>query len=110
MSIFDQIKADRETGTDGPWRIHDCESMGERCINFYQEIWNDDTDILVTTEVTRAHNDGGAANMRRIARVPQLERIALAAEALLDSIEVGFDEHGGWLPNEAIDALRESCK
>lgn len=94
-NIFDQIKADREAGTDGPWRIHDCESMGERCINFYQEIWNDDTDILVTTEVTRAHNDGGAANMRRIARVPQLERIALAAEELSRLVDLVNGSFGG---------------
>ncbi|MFV1538721.1 MULTISPECIES: hypothetical protein [unclassified Phaeobacter] len=47
---------------------------------------------------------------RRLTRIPQLERIALAAEALLNSIEVGFDEHGGWIPNEVIDALRGACK
>jgi hypothetical protein len=53
--------------TPGPWRIKDCESYGDRCKMFYQEVWNDETDILVTTEVTRAHNDGGQKNLRFIA-------------------------------------------
>lgn len=52
--------------TRGPWRIKDCDTLGDRCTNYFQEIWNDETDILVTTEVTRAHNDGGAKNMRFI--------------------------------------------
>ena len=52
--------------TPGPWRIKDCDTLGDRCTHYFQEIWNDETDILVTTEVTRAHNDGGAKNMRFI--------------------------------------------
>ena len=80
MSLIDDIKRDREAGTPGPWRIKDCDSMGDRCTHYYQEVWNDETDILVTTEVTRAHNDGGRVNMRRIARVPDLEAALLAAE------------------------------
>lgn len=69
-----------------PSRIHDVNYSGDRCTNYIQEIWNDEVDILVTTEVTRAHNDGGAANMRfiRASRdlVPALvvERDALRAE------------------------------
>jgi len=27
--LIEQIKADREVGTPGPWRVHDCESYGE---------------------------------------------------------------------------------
>lgn len=87
MSLIDDIIKDIANGTPGPWRVHNCESYGERCLNFYQEIWSGETDILVTTEVTRAHNDGGAANIRRIARVPKLEQIALAAEELSLAIE-----------------------
>ena len=83
MSMIDDIKRDREAGTPGPWRIIDRDSMGERCTHYYQEVWNDETDILVTTEVTRAHNDGGTANMRRIARVPDVEAALIeAVEAL----------------------------
>lgn len=83
-----------EDVTPGPWRIKDCNTLGDRCTNYYHEIWNDETDILVTTEVTRAHNDGGAKNMRFIAAardlVPALlnerddlrAKLAVAAEAL----------------------------
>lgn len=58
--------------TPGPWRIKDCETYGDRCKTFYQEIWNDETDVLVTTEVTRAHNDGGRKNLRFIAAAREL--------------------------------------
>ena len=85
MTLIDKIKADREAGTAGPWEVRDCETYGDRCKTFYQEVWNDGVDILVTTEVTRAHNDGGAANMRRIARVPDMEAALLAADALDDA-------------------------
>ena len=70
---IEQMQKDIEAGTPGPWRIKDCDALGDRATHYFQEVWNDETDILVTSEVTRAHNDGGRANMRRIARVPQLE-------------------------------------
>ena len=70
---IEKMKADMEAGTPGPWNIKDCDSLGDRCTHYFQEVWNDETDILVTTEVTRAHNDGGRVNIRRIARTPQLE-------------------------------------
>lgn len=72
-AIAAHVRQNREAGTPGPWRIHDCDTIGHRCTHYYQEIWNDETDIIVTTEVTRAHNDGGVANMRRIATLPDLE-------------------------------------
>lgn len=82
MSLINDIKRDREAGTPGPWRVVDSNSIGDRCTHYYQEVWNDETDILVTTEVTRAHNDGGRVNVRRIARVPDMEAALLAAEEL----------------------------
>ena len=88
---IEQMKRDREDGTPGPWVVHNCESSGDRCTHFYQEIWNDDTDILVTTEVTRAHKDGGSANMRRIARVPDLEAEVLRLREALE-----------WQPRETM--------
>lgn len=84
MSITDQIKKDREAGTPGPWKLHDTESYDGRSTTHYQEVWSDDLDVICE-EVTRAHNDGGSANMRRIARVPELEEIALAAAELIDA-------------------------
>lgn len=70
--------------TPGPWKIHNCESYVERGISFHQEIWCAETDILVTSEVTRAHNDGGARNMRLIAAAPDLHAALTGA---LDEIE-----------------------
>ncbi|MBO9437306.1 hypothetical protein J7354_01400 [Sulfitobacter sp. R18_2] len=87
MSMIDAIRKDREAGTRGPWKVVDCDSLGERCTHYYQEVWNQETDILVTTEVTRAHNDGGRANVRRCARVPDMEAALLAAEELADAVD-----------------------
>ena len=81
--LIEAIKADVEKGAPGPWTVHDCEGYGDRCKTFFQEVWNDSTDILVTTEVTRAHNDGGTVNMRRIARVPDMEARILADATLI---------------------------
>jgi len=96
--LVERIKADREAGTPGPWTINECESYGDRCKTFYKEVWNDKTDILVTTEVTRAHNDGGNANLRRIASVPDMEariladaKVIKAAEELAEQCEAAFD-------------------
>ena len=103
MTLSDQIRADRDAGTPGPWSVHNCTSYVDRGTTFYQEVWNDETDILVTTEVTRAHNDGGKANMRRIARVPELEEIALAAEELVRADQAandGLSDLGGYEERE----------
>lgn len=100
MSMIDEIRRDREAGTPGPWRIMDADSIGDRCTYYYQEVWNEDTTILVTTEVTRAHGDGGKANIRRCARVPDMEAALLAAEYLATAAEKlhardhPFTEHG----------------
>jgi len=110
------LEADRENGTPGPWRIRNCDSIGHRCTNYYQEIWNEETDILVTTEVTRAHNDGGAVNMRRIARLPELEAYALAArkklkaaEKLAEAIQKeNWTEDETWAALDAWDAAQET--
>ncbi|MDD9726095.1 hypothetical protein PVV74_11570 [Roseovarius sp. SK2] len=81
--LIEQLRKLEGQTTEGPWRIHDCESYGDRCKTFYQEIWNDETDILVTTEVTRAQNDGGTYNMRLIALAPSMAKKLLAAEAVV---------------------------
>jgi len=94
MMDWKQLEKDRENGTPGPWSIHNCESYGDRCKTFFKEVWNDETDILVTTEVTRAYTDGGTTNIRRIARVPDLEALALAGRELAAQLKVarnGFD-------------------
>ena len=83
-----QLEKDLEASTPGPWRIKNCEEYGDRCLNFYQEIWNEETDILVTTEVTRTHNDGGKANMRIISRAPDLAALAIAGKRACDELDM----------------------
>lgn len=81
LNLINQIRADREAGTKGPWRIINVPQCGARSQAFYQEIWNDDVSVLVSTEARRATNGVGKVNMRRIARVPELE------EALIEAVE-----------------------
>jgi hypothetical protein len=84
-NLIERLNAATEGTTPGPWRVHDAESMGDRCCNYYMEIWSSDYDILVATEVTRAHNDGGVKNMRFIAAARQLVPEAAAALAAKDA-------------------------
>ncbi len=52
------------------------------------------------------------ANARRIARLPQLERIALAAEELAQAVESWMAGHGTYdgSLSDALSAFREACK
>jgi hypothetical protein len=72
----------REDGTPGPWRLVPASEMGDRCTIYFDEVWSDGTEILVASEVTRAHCDGGRASLRLIAAAPDMaDRIeALEAE------------------------------
>ncbi len=86
MSLIDDIKRDREAGTPGPWHLHDCKDWDGRATYHYQEVWTEDCDVIAA-EVYRAHNDGGSANMSRIARIPEMEAALLAAEELAEAVE-----------------------
>ncbi|MDC0657078.1 hypothetical protein N6L27_03615 [Leisingera sp. SS27] len=140
MSIFDQIKADREAGTPGLWvneviygwgdtpciRV---DGMEEPFINFirpksYHPEYVTTADGSWVLSESRAREAGNYvptkehreqvaaaqdADARRIARVPQLERIALAAEELAKACE----DRGGLSAErqgEALAAFREACK
>ncbi|SIT74561.1 hypothetical protein [Pontibaca methylaminivorans] len=124
--MTDRIDTAKERGklaaleghTPGPWQVRDCDSVGHRCTNYYQEIWSENFDVLVTTEVTRAHGDGGRENIRLIAGAPDLKatlaaaldalnaarmeierlRVLLARNLVFDtgSAEDGLDALGGW--------------
>lgn len=73
-TIFDDIRRDAEAGTPGPWVISD--ATPGRIIGAGAAVA--DTNIRFTGLL-----DGEVGvNARRIARVPELERIALAAERL----------------------------
>ena len=58
--------------TPGPWVIHECTRYGDRSQYQEYEIWSDHCDVLVATEVRRAHNDGGYANVCLIAAAPDM--------------------------------------
>jgi hypothetical protein len=86
MSIFDDIKKDRETGTPGLFRTGDRHSDNS--------VYSQDGETLVAnTHGSQRNFDRDQqlaeqdANARRIARVPQLEAIALAAEELAGHFE-----------------------
>ena len=99
---IEQIKADREAGTPGPWSGHNMvhadrgdqmtpEEIGEYVANSVR--MGDQNRFLF---VSGKHDDGGdcdvchtgngprgAANTRRIARVPELEAAVIAQTALI---------------------------
>lgn len=91
MSIIDDIKADRKAGTGGDWRLA---KVGRTTISETSV----EGDRFVCT--TGGYADGkpktpieNAVNARRIARVPQLEAIVLAAD-LFDQAFEDFERSG----------------
>ncbi|MDO5705559.1 MAG: hypothetical protein Q4G49_10885 [Paracoccus sp. (in: a-proteobacteria)] len=71
--------------TPGPWKRLRQERYGHRAVEFYDEIWDENHNVLVE-EVTRAHADGGSANLRFIAAAPDLATKYRAALDALDAI------------------------
>jgi len=89
-SIFDQIKADREVGTQGDFStVSDHEwgldTDGENA--FYVIGPNNRPLAIVAVEQAFGMDHINDADMRRFCRLPQLERIALAAEEMARAIE-----------------------
>ena len=85
---IEQLRADMEAGTQGDWDIHN--GMSSRPLEVagcYFAHFSNYSD-------SPPHR---AANARRIARVPQLERIALAAEALAKIVD------DSCIPNAEMD-------
>ena len=72
MTIFDDIRRDHEAGTPGPWEV---KYQGET--HLYM---NGDSQMCDMTYYPWVPDE--TADWERIARVPELERIALAAEEL----------------------------
>lgn len=91
MTLFDQIRKDIEVGTPGPWPMHECTTSHvimqpnaprkERYLRRVADIpqWSDKNNGPTRSE--------SAANARRIARVPQLEAIALASNEIKDALQ-----------------------
>jgi len=92
-----------ERGTAGPWRLRPSSDMGDRCTVYYDEVWSDGTDILVASEATRAHTDGGRANMLLIAAAPDM---AARIEALEEGLRAVVELADAGLIDEACDHAR----
>lgn len=108
MSIIDDIKADREAGTPGPWSA-------------FTDDANNHTNIVAVVPLTSfvfslPGRFKSEADVKRIARVPHLEDIVLAAEDLveaLQSLESGDDSIDGMaadIARGAIDKFREAAQ
>lgn len=103
MTIFDDIRKDREAGSPGNW-VKSVDGSG------FVFLSSEET-FKPVCEVGPEGEPGVGEDTDRIARVPQLEAIALAAEKLerifikiLDSHDIGVLE-----AEEAIEAFRKSC-
>ena len=77
MTIFDDIRRDHEAGTPGPWEV---KYQGET--HLYM---NGDSQMCDMTYYPWVPDK--TADWERIARVPELERIALAAEELAAAVD-----------------------
>lgn len=72
--------------TPGPWKIHEVTRLGDRSEWSEYEIWTQDCDVLVATEVRRQRRDGGLANVRLIAAAPDLLEELEGSQGLLEVI------------------------
>ncbi len=75
MTIYDDIRKDREAGTPGDW------SVGERCCYTPIMAVGEEEPIAWVDFISRA-------DLRRACRAPKLEAIALAAEGLENWLDV----------------------
>lgn len=83
MSIIDDIKADREAGTGGDWRRA---RVGHNTIS--ETSVEGDRFVCTAGGYSDGHPDThleNEANARRIARVPKLEAIVLAADKVVEA-------------------------
>ena len=117
MSIFDDIRRDREAGTPGPWESIDGQiwsTLGDEPKDAYYYI-DCLCDVRSNSGWPKYKKFPVFANAARIARTPILEDIALAAEDAIAAMELaeaqliahGFDGHGSGL-TAALAKLREA--
>ena len=85
MSIFDEIERDAETGTPGPWQVDGTRHTGDLKMGPNARLHfvgpDDDGVAAVFFDMKTGV---GFTDARRIARVPDLERIALAVNELAE--------------------------
>lgn len=77
MTLLDQIKADREAGTPGPWEYE----TGPAYTAEYHIVMSGYDQVAECWEM---EDEISAINARRIARVPDMEAALLAAGELAD--------------------------
>lgn len=112
MTIFDDIRKDREAGTPGDWNS---EIIGEAWKGGQQSLMNRHPSLTVAI-VAGLYDGTVECDSNRIARVPQLEAIALAAEDLVDALEAleqgddSTDGTAGDIARGAINKFEEACK
>lgn len=90
MTLIDQIKQDREAGTDGPWLNDDLLVYSLRpCKSWIgADSWENSWQAHITRDGQRKTPLSEVkANARRIARVPDMENALLAAEELAGFLE-----------------------
>jgi len=97
MSIFDDIRKDREAGTPGPWGLSEA-----------VHVWVMAGNLHVATIPRATDGDWSPANARRIARVPRLERIALAAEELAEAADWFRASTDAYMKNGGADNAERS--
>lgn len=84
---LDEIERLEKSATKGPWSTMTETRFGGRSTVEEIEVWSDGNDVLIGTEVRRAHKDGGRENMALIVamrnalpRLVALARLGLASQ------------------------------
>lgn len=114
MNIIEAIKKNREAGTPGPWMApyetwDNGWSLDTDSENSYVGIGpacedQDQTPIAITAVESLRKDDELDANAARIARVPELEEIALAAAELMEQV-LSEENIAPWETWEKLQAL-----
>ena len=127
MSIFDDIERDAKAGTPGDWSVCEYDAGNILWWSGLPSVQaNEEQDCAIVhwdgfvQEFWRSPNGDKQiqANARRIARVPQIERIALAAKMLAEIIDMPVQSHGDlgryhydWVViDAALAAFREAAE
>lgn len=89
MNMIEQIKADREAGTAGPW-CTDTEDQGGAGSDAYVSVGDGSQYVarIICYSPLTLHDRPYKENARRIARVPDMEAALIAADELVTAYAV----------------------
>lgn len=96
MSLIDDIRADREKGTPGPWRYGRAAKPQDGAYDWGVKGYVEGHFEVVAEAFGRSsetHYPPAETNARRIARVPQMEAALLAAKELAEASKALCDEN-----------------